>query len=165
MYKFEFARLDFHSTVCNGAYLLLWSSSSSSAGCCSLPGSNVRTGEVVIMRRSFYLMKTIPTEPETFPFPRSVRTVWWGGGGRFSRVGWPGERTAGGEVVRNAWSHSTRSPWADHGNAHPSAHRLARVSRSWCVAEGSGDQERLKSPHPKPVGRSWKHPSIGTPVG
>ena len=46
---------------------------------------------------------------------------------------------AEGGVIRNAWSHRTRNPWADHGNAHPSEHRSARVSwasRSWCVAEG-----------------------------
>ena len=154
-------------------FLLLWSSWSSSAGCCSLPGSNVRTGEVVIMRRSFYLMKTIgwiiallktytclrynypcrwyrcrgrrsssdaqdggliiPTRYKLAAWPRSKlgrrrctsaivesrkpslshgRSDRYGEGegDRFSRVGWPGERTAGGEVVRNAWSHSTRSP-------------------------------------------------------
>ena len=47
----------------------------------------------------------------------------------------PGRRVivlsaAEGGVIWNARSHHTRSPWADHGNAHPSAHRSARVSRS-----------------------------------
>ena len=50
-----------------------------------------------------------------------------GEGGRFRWISWPGKRLAGGGVIRNTWSHRTRSSWADHGNAHPSAHQSARA--------------------------------------
>ena len=147
---------------CNGAYLPLWTGWSSSAGCCSLPGSNVRTGGhnnetvnlliktiewfIVLLnhitdlgydypcrwyqcrgRQSLSVTQDggliIATRHKLATWPRSElgrrrctsaiaesrkpslshgRSGRYGEGGKFSRVGRPGDRTAGGEVVRNA---------------------------------------------------------------